>query len=195
MAARDADRTRPNTPVSGDVVPERTHPQSEGVGVYPQTESSMKGTERVRDTARQAADSAERTARSALSSQKERAASGLDDIVEVLHATGNQLRDHDRASLANYADQAADRIERFARDLHRRDIGELMADAEDFARDHPEIVLGGALMIGLLTARFLKSTSYRPEREGEMAYGETRVGAEGYAPEERLPYQARGTGI
>lgn len=186
MAARDADRPRPDTPVSGDVVRERTHPQ---------TEAPMGATERVRDTARQAAGSAERSARSAMSTQKERAASSLDDIVEVLHATGNQLRDHNRASLADYADQAADRIDQFARNLHRRDIGELMADAEDFARSHPEVVLGGALMLGLVTARFLKSSSYRLEREGEMAYGESRMGAEPYTPEERQAYRAGGTGI
>ena len=186
MAARDSDRTRPDMPVSGDVVRERTHPQSE---------SPMSGTERVRDTARQAAGSAERTARSALSTQKERAASGLDDIVEVLHATGEQLRGRDRSSVANYADQAADRVDRFAQTLHNRDVGELVADAEDFARRHPEVVLGGALVVGLLTSRFLKSSSYRLEREGEMAYGGTRVYPDRPMPEERLPYQTRGTGI
>ncbi len=192
MAARDSDRIRPDMPVSGDVVGERT---------YPQGESSMGSAERVRETARQAAGSAERTARSALSTQKERAATGLDDIVEVLHATGNQLRDHNRASVADYADQIADRVDQFSRNLHDRDVGELIADAEDFARDHPEIVLGGALVAGLLTARFLKSTSYRPEREGEMSYGRARTYAERQMPsdrpmsEEPLPYQARGTGI
>lgn len=186
MAARDPNRTHPDVPVSGEVVRERTHPQSE---------AAMGGGERVRDTARQAADTAERTARSALASQKERAATGLDDLVEVLHATGEQLRGHDRSSLASYADQAADRIDRFARTLHRRDVGELMAEAEDFARDHPEIVLGGALMAGLLAARFLKSSSYRLEGQSETSYGRTRAEAGEYAPEERLSYQTRGTGI
>ena len=191
MAARDPDRTRPDMPVSGDVVRERTHPQSD----RSQSGGAMTGTERVRDTARQAADSAERPARSALSTQKERAASSLDDIVEVLHATGEQLRGHNRSSVANYADQAADRIDQFARTLHRRDVGELVADAEDFARQHPEVVLGGALVLGLLTARFLKSSSYRLEREGELAYSGTRVETGRQVPEERLPYQTRGTGI
>lgn len=192
MAARESDRIRRDTPVSGDVVRESTHPQSE---------APMRGGEGVRETARQAAGSAERTALSALSTQKELAASGLDDIVEVLHATGNQLRDHNRASVADYADQAADRIDRFAQNLHNRDVGELVADAEDFARDHPEIVLGGALALGLLTARFLKSSSYRSQRGGEMPYGRTRTYAErpmpgeGPTSEEPLPYQARGTGI
>lgn len=195
MAARDSDRIRPDMPVSGDVVREREHPQSE---------ARMTGTERMRDTARSAAGSAERTARSALSAQKERAATGLHDIVEVLHATGNQLRDHDRGSVADYADRIADRVDEFARNLQDRDVGELIADAEDYARQHPEIVLGGALVLGLVMARFLKSSSYRPEREGEMAYGRARVYPERRMPseqpmpempEEPLPYQSRGTGI
>jgi len=192
MTARESDRIRPDTPVSGEAVHE---------GMHPESESPMRGSEGVHEAARQAAGSAERTARSALSTQKERAASGLDDIVEVLHATSNQLRDHNRASVADYADQVADRIERFSQNLHHRDVGELVADAEDFARDHPEVVLGGALVLGLLTARFLKSSSYRLEREREMSYGGTRHYPERPMPsgrpmpEERLPHQAHETGI
>ena len=160
----------------------------------------MRGTESVRDSARRTAGSAERTARSALTGQKERAVSGLQDIVEVLQATGNQLRDHDRGSVADYADQLADRVDRFARNLQDRDVGELLADAEDFARDHPEVVLGGAFALGLVAARFLKSTSYRPQQDvrpysGTRTYPGQTMPADAPMAEEPLPYQTGGTGI
>lgn len=191
MAARDPNRVRSDMPVTGDVVRERTHPESG----HPQSGATVAGSERVRDTAQQAVETAERTARSALSTQKERAASSLDDIAEVLHAAGEQLRGHDRTSLAEYADRAADRIDEFARTLQRKDVGQLVADAEAYGRRHPEVILGGGLVIGLLAARFLKSSSYRLEHEGEMGYGGARVQTGAPMVAEHMPHESRGTGI
>ena len=189
MAAQDPNRIRPNVSVPGDVVRERDP-------MYPEGETVPAG-ERVRDTARHTAERAQETARSALSAQKDRAASSLDDIVEVLHATGQQFRDHDRSSVADLADRAADRVERFARNLQDRDVGELIADVEDLARRQPELVLGGAFVIGLLGARFLKSSSSRMEQQmGQREYtrpGGVTMGRD--MTDEPMPYETQGMGI
>lgn len=190
MAAQDPNRIRRDMPVSGDVVRERE-------SMYPESETTPTG-ERVKETARHTAETAQRTARSALSTQKERAASTLDDVVEALHATGQQFREQDRSSVADLADRAADGVDRFARNLHDRDVGELVSEVENLARRQPEVVLGGAFVVGLLAARFLKSSSSRSrsERMGEMHYprrGGVSIGSDVH--DESLPYEPRSMGI
>jgi hypothetical protein len=57
---------------------------------------------------------------------------------------------------------------------------------EDFARRNPAVFLGGAFALGLVGARFIKSSGHRAERErwerGEV--GEHRPGGKGWEREE-----------
>ena len=73
---------------------------------------------------------------------------------------------------------AAEKVQQFGRYLENRDTGDLLDAAEDYARRHPEIVLGGMFVLGLGLARFFKSTreplpvrttAYRPGR-GQAGY-------------------------
>jgi hypothetical protein len=93
-----------------------------------------------------------------LSSQKDRAADGLGSIVEAVRQTGQQLREKNPA-LAGYADRAAEQLERFASDFRSRDVNALLDDVRTFAQRRPAVFLGSAVAIGMVAARFAKSST------------------------------------
>lgn len=79
------------------------------------------------------------------------ASEGLAGISEAMSAVGRQLREQDQVMLAGYADQAAGY-------LQGKDVEQLLAEAERFARQKPLVLVGGAFTLGLLAARFLRSS-------------------------------------
>src|SRR5690606_40974563 len=62
---------------------------------------------------------------------------------------------------ARAAEQAAGQIARLSQGLKNKDVGELMNDAQRLARRQPALFVGGAFTLGLLGARFLKSSQER----------------------------------
>ena len=60
-------------------------------------------------------------------------------------------------AIANVADTVAEQTERFANYLRETDAREMLRNVEDAARKQPLLFLGGAFVIGLATARFLKA--------------------------------------
>jgi len=110
------------------------------------------------------------TATSKLDEQKGQATSGLATVSQVVHKTGDELRSRDQDMLAGYIDQAAGQLDRVTGYLRNRDVGELIRDVESFARREPTLFLGGAFALGLLGARFLKSSgqaTQTPYRSGQ----------------------------
>ena len=94
-----------------------------------------------------------------LNTQKGKATEGLGTVAQAVRETTRHLRDGRHDTVAHYAEQAADQIERFSQRLRNKDIGELMSDAQQLARRQPALFVGGAFALGLLGARFLKSSS------------------------------------
>ena len=113
-----------------------------------------------------------------LSTQKNRATDGLGSVAQAVRQTTQHLRDNQNDTVARYAEQAADQIERFSERLRNKDVGELMNDAQQLARRQPALFVGGAFAIGLLGARFLKSSS--PESRSYGSYGGGSYGSGGY---------------
>jgi hypothetical protein len=140
--------------------------------------------------------------------QKSRAAEGLGSVASALRQTGDNLRSGDQAQFGEFADRAADAVERFSGELRSKDMNELLYEAERFARREPEIFLGGAVLLGLMAARFMKASSRRSMRgtqeygRGRYEYGDRfsgygagqygRVGPGGYDRE--IDYRTTGTG-
>jgi hypothetical protein len=84
------------------------------------------------------------------------------------------LREQQHETIAGYVDSAADQIERFSQNLKNKDVGELVNDAQRLARRQPALFVGSAFAIGLLGARFFKSSSDRYRSEyGSGEYGDT----------------------
>jgi hypothetical protein len=122
----------------------------------------------VADQAQQAAGQVVGQAREQVSSrltgQKDRAAEGLTSVAQALRQTGRQLRDQDQQAVTGYIDSAASQVERISSYLRNNDLGQLVDDVERFARRQPALFLGGTFMLGVLGARFLKSS--RPATAG-----------------------------
>ena len=47
--------------------------------------------------------------------------------------------------------------------MREKDVQAIVRDVERYAREQPALFLGGAFVLGLLGARFLKSTANREE--------------------------------
>jgi hypothetical protein len=99
--------------------------------------------------------------------QKNRAADGLGGIADVFRTAGNELRAENEA-LASYVDMAGDQMRRFAETIRQRGVAEMMDDVAVFARRRPALFIGGAFLVGLGIARFIKSSA---DRGDNRSYG------------------------
>jgi glucan phosphorylase len=115
--------------------------------------------EEVKQQAQAGLEHIEEEARSSLTTQKTEVVHKLQGVSEALRLTSNQLQGQDQNAFAEYSDKMADQVERVTAYLEEHDLEELRHNAEDFARRQPELFLGGAFTLGLLAARFLKSSA------------------------------------
>lgn len=151
-------------------------------------------TEQAKQAARQAADQAKdkvgevtdqakEKVGSQLATQKDRVAENIGGVAQMLRQTGQQMRDQDQHGLTDYVDRAASQVERLSSYLRDNDMGRVVDDVERFARREPALFLGGAFVLGLLGARFMKSSRPAPrynERYDDRFYGSS--GAYEYRP-------------
>ena len=134
----------------------------------------------AKDTAKDLKNKAESAATDKLAHGKDQAAGVLDDVAEALHDTSDSLRDHHQDAFAQFADSAASQVEAFTQAIRGRNVGELLDEAERFARRDSGLFIGGAFLLGIAGARFLKAsapTSSRSFRSGTSsgnAFGSPR---------------------
>lgn len=100
--------------------------------------------------------------------QKNRAADGLGGIANAIRTAGNELRGENEA-LAQYVDMASDQLRRFADTIRQRGVSDMMDDVNRFARRNPAVFVGGALLVGIGIARFLKASANRGDNR---SYGD-----------------------
>jgi hypothetical protein len=103
-------------------------------------------------------------ATSKIDEQRTHLAQGLGSVADTIRQVGETLKesggDNQIASLtAQYGDTLARQVEQFSGYLDKHNVSDLMRDVESFARRNPAYFIGGAFLLGLLGARFLKSTS------------------------------------
>lgn len=122
-------------------------------------------------TSRGVMDRVRETASTQITNQKNRATDGLGSFAQAVRKTSQPLRENQQATIAEYVDKAADQIERFSTRLRERDVKEIVDDVQQFARRQPAVFIGTALAIGVLAARFLKSSSDRDYRPRPYAGG------------------------
>lgn len=119
--------------------------------------------DQTKQKASQAMDEVQGRAYGMLDQQKSRAADTLGSVAGALHSTGDQLNQQNQGNFGQYAHRAADTIDNLSRQLNDKNIDELVHEAQDFARREPQIFLGGAVLAGILLARFLKSSAPEPD--------------------------------
>jgi len=115
--------------------------------------------QQTRDKAAQMVDQARGQVMSQIDSQKARAAGSLGSVAQALRQAGEQLHAQDQAPFGQVAEQAADAVERISGFLDSRNARQLLNEAEHFARSQPALFVGGAFALGLLAARFFKSSA------------------------------------
>jgi ElaB/YqjD/DUF883 family membrane-anchored ribosome-binding protein len=110
--------------------------------------------DQAKNSFRQARDSAG----TSLSQSRSQAADRITGIAAAVRGTSERLRSDNQAGVANLTDSLADQVERLSSYLRDRDLGEVRRDLEQFARRQPAVAVGVALALGMLGARFIKSS-------------------------------------
>ncbi|HEX2248924.1 MAG TPA: hypothetical protein VHH32_01165 [Gemmatimonadales bacterium] len=146
--------------------------------------------EQIRDVKNQVVDQAKTTfqqardrATSSLGESKGQFANQFGTMADALRRTTEHLRSEDQQRIAALTDTAARQVEQIAEYLRGKDARAMREDLENLARRQPALLIGGALILGLIGARFLKSSERRGGRrfEDSERYGrEGRFGYSGY---------------
>lgn len=134
------------------------------------TEQAKQQTQQLAQQARQqAGELANRggeQVKTQLANQKHEAAQRMTPIQTALRETGQQLRKQGQGPVAQYADKAADQVERFSGYLRETEVDEIVDEVRGFARRRPPVFLGGAAVLGFLATRFLKSSAQQAPSAG-----------------------------
>lgn len=111
-------------------------------------------------------DAARLQAQDYVERRKGEAAQSVQDLARSLRGSGKDMADkpHVRA----FFDSAADGLEQLGTSIERRSLGDFYSEAEALARRAPVAVAVGTFMVGLLAARFIKSSNL-PDEHGTVA--------------------------
>jgi hypothetical protein len=148
----------------------------EGLTTQPsQSEGSI---EQRPSSVKQVASDAKRSAGNMLNQAKERASSMAQEqkqsAAQHIGRYGSALRDSARSveqedpNVAYYANRAAEGIEKIADYVRSTDIAGLQRDAEDVARRHPTLFMGGMLLAGIVIGGLVKASA-ATAREASMS--------------------------
>ena len=115
-------------------------------------------------------------ATSVIEEKKVDLASGLGTVADTIRQVGSTLRDTDEQTgitntAAEYGDTLAQQIEKISQYFERSDVRVMIRDVETFARRNPAVFIGGAFAVGLLAARFLKSSNPNPNSSRRLSSG------------------------
>jgi hypothetical protein len=103
-------------------------------------------------------DRVKQSATAQLTTQKDRGIDALGSVTQAVRSSSQRLRDEKHETIAVYVDQAADQIDTWSRRIREKSLDELVTDVQRLARRQPAVFIGSAFALGLLGARFLKSS-------------------------------------
>jgi sirohydrochlorin ferrochelatase len=124
--------------------------------------------EQVVDQAKNTFQQARDRASSSLGESKGQFAEQFGTIADALRRTTEHLRSEDQQRIAGLTETVARQVEQVAEYLRNKDARGMRQDLENLARRQPAVMIGGALVLGLIGARFLKSS----ERRGTRQFGD-----------------------
>ena len=180
-----------------------TMPNTEAPGSRAGNSGQQGGGNSARDQIRGVKDQVVDQAKNTLQQARDRAGSSLGEskgqfadqfgtIAQALRRTTEHLRSEDQQRIAGLTDTVARQVEQVADYLRNKDARAMRQDLENLAKRQPALVLGGALVLGLIGARFLKSSERRGSRqfEGQRSGRERGYGYTGY----NQPFSGSGGG-
>ena len=107
--------------------------------------------------------------------QKDDAANEIQKVAGAVRQLGDQLGSQDQGPIAHYAAEygkkAADGLERLTNYLRQNDAKALVSEIENLGRRQPALLIGGAFLLGLAGARFLKSSKSASESNMKLGRG------------------------
>ena len=134
-------------------------------------EQAQAAAEKIKNKAQEARRGAEKQAEAEATKRKSQVVTQVRGVAQALHKAGEQLREENQDDLAGYTEQIASRVEQVSDYLDEQGVRGIARDVESFARKQPALFLGGAVALGVVGARFLKSS-----RPSDDAYGSNNRG-------------------
>src|SRR3954470_14045265 len=119
-------------------------------------------------------------ATSSLGESKGQVADQFGTVADALRRTTEHLRSEDQQRIAGLTETLAQQVEQVANYLRNKDARAMRTDLENLARRQPALMLGGALLLGLMGARFIKSSQRDQRNRGSGFRGYGRGNQFGY---------------
>jgi glucan phosphorylase len=114
--------------------------------------------DQVVDQARSSFRQARDRAASSLTESRVQAADQIGRMATAFRRTSEHLRQENQRHAADFTESLAEQVERASSYLRERDLGAIRQDLEGLARRQPAVMLGVGFALGLLGARFFKSS-------------------------------------
>jgi len=117
------------------------------------------GTERIKQTGKEAASAAKRQARARLEEGKHSAATTASHASETLDEVSSTLAAEGHETLAQAVHATSARISSFARYVETHNLDELTQEARRLARENPGLLIAGGVALGVALGRFFKASA------------------------------------
>jgi hypothetical protein len=134
-------------------------------------------TDNLKDTVR---EKAAELAGGAFQKQKGTALGELDSVASALRQAGSALGDNSGVA-AKLVTSLADRVESAGRSLDGKELGDIVDDVERFARRNPATFISGAIAVGFLASRFLKSSASAVQNRPQTSTGGASTTTQSFA--------------
>jgi len=146
--------------------------------------TSMDLLEKAKSTAGEAYGTVTEKATSKLEEGKVGLSGGLSSVADSVRRVADGLNESPDAGpvadySARYAQSAAEKLEAAAGYFESQDLAAISRDVESFARRNTAIFLGAAFALGILAARFIKSSPSASEPRGLLAGGDNSLSTAG----------------
>jgi len=124
-------------------------------------ETAKQAVQQGQEVAGKAVDNVRGQMTKQITTQKDKAASGLGQVANAVFLTSKHLRDQGQGTIGEYSDRLATRISDMSTYLEQHELDEVATEVGQFARRQPTIFITSAVVLGMIAARFLKSSSHR----------------------------------
>ena len=118
----------------------------------------------AQETVGKVADQVRQTASTRLEDQKNRAVEGISNVADQVREMSLNMQD--QGAVAEYMDRAAWQLQRVSDYLQEKDLRDIAIEVEHFARRQPTMFLAGGFLLGLIGARFIKSSARQLQAQG-----------------------------
>ena len=113
-------------------------------------------TDEARDAGRQVASDARQAAREQLDKRSSAAGERVGEAAGDARGVAEHLRSTGREGPARLADEAAERMDRFAAYLRESDTDRILDDIRRVGRTQPALLVAGAAVVGIVVGRLVK---------------------------------------